>query len=148
MPPQIKGGSSLQRGDRQFIHAQRTEEGILPDALKGIASPRQDSCLRAPHQLVAAESGNIDSGFQAHPCGRLVLHSPGSQVHQAAAAQIFHEQHAVLPGQLHELIQAGPFCETQDTKVAGVDAQQHPRALIDGRRIVAGAGAVGGADLA
>ena len=71
-----------------------------------------------------------------------------AEVHQAPAAEVFDKREAMIAREFDHLAKLGPFGETHDAEVAGMNAHERPRALVDGRLKIRDARAVGGANLA
>src|SRR5207253_7556711 len=132
----------------QLVHAQGAEERVLSDALEPGAGAREDARLRAAEQLVSAECHYVHAGLQAFARRRFALDAVRAKVHQAPAAKVFDKREAQLPRELDHLAKLGPLGEAHDAEVAGMNAQQRSRALVEGRLKIRDARAVGGANLA
>ena len=87
--------------------------------------------MRPAQQLVAAVGDNIDSNAQAVENAGFAGDSEVLQVHQSAAAEVFHQRNAVLARQRHEFSSRRLLGEARDLEIRPVHAQQQAGALGD-----------------
>ena len=137
----------FERVDGHLVHTQHAEQRVAAQALdkRGIAG--QDARLGTAQELIAAEGNEARAGGEAGGGQRLV-DAERPEVRHASAAQVFVDGDAALAAQRGQVAQLGAGGEARDTEIAGMDAQQQPRALVDGGAVIVQMRAVGRADLA
>ena len=111
-----------------------------------VLAPDDQPGLRAAEQFVAAEGDDVRAIEQRLAHRRFGGQAPAGQVQQAAAAEVFEQRQAMLVRQLRQLGGRHPRGETFDAVVARMHAHDQTAARADGGFVVAGMGAVGGAD--
>jgi hypothetical protein len=77
----------FERGEAQLVDAQRTMEWMPSEAFDEICAPRDDPCLRAAEQLVAAEADEVGPRCERRACSRLV-----GEVEQRARPEVVDER--------------------------------------------------------
>src|SRR5581483_7551597 len=101
-----------------------------------LMSSAENPSLRPAQQLVPAEGDDIHARFQADRDQRLVLHSKARQVFEAAAAQVLDQQQLMLSCKLDQLGELRALGKSHNAKIAGMDAHQDARALVDCRSVI------------
>ena len=91
----IRDKRSLERRIGKLINPQRAEQRISTHAGDQVSTAADQSSLRSSQQFVAAVGYDIHAGAQAIEHAGLAADAELLQVHQSAAAQVFHQGQAM-----------------------------------------------------
>ena len=143
----VEAQRRLERGDADLVEPHGALHRVAADARDELAAADDEAGLRAAEQLVAREGDEVGALGDRLGDGRLARQAVGGEVDEGAGAEVVDERHAVVMGDPRQFGRRHRLGEALDPVVGGVDLQDQPGLGTERAGIVAGVGAVGGADL-
>ncbi len=145
---EVVAQGGLQRRQGQLVDAQGARHRVAADLLHQLTPADDQSRLRPPQQLVAAEGDHVDAGGHRLAHRRLPRQAEIGQIKQHTASQILHHRQPVLAAEGSQFRRRHRGGEADDAVVAGMDLEQQTGLLADGGAVVLQVRLVGGSHLA
>ena len=142
---QVEAQGGLQGRQGHLVGTQGPGQRVFPQVPHHFPVPQDNAGLGPAQELVAGKQHQVGPGLEGLLDGGLLFQAVPAQVHQAAAAQVFHDFQAVTPPQVHHLPQGHFVGEARDAVVAGMDLEEDGGLGGDGLLKVLEVGLVGGA---